>query len=71
MNFKAVEPEDRKTAKIVDTVISNAVNEDKLNDNITVKKVAVPKEPAKPVINIIKTTNVTAPAKSEKEEGGK
>jgi uncharacterized protein (TIGR00159 family) len=71
MNFKAIEPEDRKTAKIVDTVISNAVNEDKLNDNITVKKVAVPKEPAKPVINIIKTTNVTAPAKSEKEEGGK
>ncbi len=71
MNFKAIEPEDKKTAKIVDTVISNAVNEDKLNDNITVKKVAVPKEPAKPVINIIKTTNVTAPAKSEKEEGGK
>ena len=71
MNFKAVDPEDRKTGKIVDSVISNAINEDKLNDNITVKTVSVPKEPPKPVINVIKTTNVTTPKKDSKEEGGK
>ncbi|MBQ6655342.1 MAG: diadenylate cyclase CdaA [Erysipelotrichaceae bacterium] len=68
MNFKAIEPEDKKTSKIVESVISNAVNEDKLNDSIVVKKVSVPKEP---VINYIKTTNVTTPDNAKNEKGGK
>ncbi|MCR5066726.1 MAG: diadenylate cyclase CdaA [Erysipelotrichaceae bacterium] len=68
MNFRAVEPEDKKTSKIVESVISNAVNEDKLNDSIVVKKVSVPKEP---VINYIKTTNVTTPDSKKDEKGGK
>ena len=68
MNFRAVEPEDKKTSKIVESVISNAVNDDKLNDSIVVKKVSVPKEP---VINYIKTTNVTTPDSKKDEKGGK
>lgn len=69
MSFKVVEPEDKKTSKIVDTIINSAVNDEKLDANIVVKKVSVPKDPT-PKASVIKTTNVTTtPAPAAKENG--
>lgn len=69
MSFKVVEPEDKKTSKIVDTIINSAVNDEKLDANIVVKKVSVPKDPT-PKASVIKTTNVTTtPAPAAKDNG--